>query len=124
MREKRALEKFLGIGCRYVLNFSGRTFSDFVHEAVNIEIQADDYTTHGTSKAKKLRAYWGVKSDYLVERLLNALIEENDQVYCRVRALADHREVTASNDYLYVNFDMKPYPNFRGSIGTEQVSKR
>lgn len=75
MRDKRVLEEFLGMGGGYVLNFSDRTFGEFVHEAVEIEIHSDEYSMHGSSKAKKLRAFWEVESDYLVGRLLNALID-------------------------------------------------
>lgn len=75
MREKRVLEEFLGMGGGYVLNFSDRTFGEFVHETVDIEIHSDEYAIHGSSKAKKLRAFWEVESDYLVGRLLNALID-------------------------------------------------
>ncbi|MCB1764070.1 MAG: abortive infection family protein [Gammaproteobacteria bacterium] len=75
MREKRVLEEFLGMGSGYVLNFSDRTFGDFVQEAVDIEIHLEKYTIQGTSKAKKLRAFWEIESDYLVGRLLSALIE-------------------------------------------------
>ena len=42
MREKRVLEDFLGMGGGYVLNFSDRTFGEFVHEAVDIEIHSDN----------------------------------------------------------------------------------
>ena len=41
MRDKRVLEDFLGMGSGYVLNFSDRTFSDFVNESVDVEIHAD-----------------------------------------------------------------------------------
>jgi 23S rRNA pseudoU1915 N3-methylase RlmH len=63
------------MGSGYVLNFSDRTFGEFVHEAVDIEIHSDEYTIYGSSKAKKLRAFWEIESDYLVGRLLKALIE-------------------------------------------------
>lgn len=75
MRDKRVLEKFFGMSSGYILNFSDRTFGEFVHEAVDIEIHSDEYSIHGSSKAKKLRAFWEVESDYLVGRLLNALID-------------------------------------------------
>lgn len=75
MRDKRVLEEFLGMGSGYVLNFSDRTFGEFVHEAVDIEIHSDKYTIHGSSKARKLRAFWDIESDYIVGRLLNALVE-------------------------------------------------
>lgn len=58
MREKRVLEEFFGMGSGYVLNFSDRTFGEFVHEVVDIEIHSDEYSIHGSSKAKKLRAIW------------------------------------------------------------------
>lgn len=78
MRDKRVLEEFFGMGSGYVLNFSDRTFGDFVHEAVDIEIHSEKYTINGTSKAKKLRAFWEKESDYIVGRLLNALIDETE----------------------------------------------
>jgi hypothetical protein len=74
-RDKQVLEAFLGMGSGYVLDFSDRTFAAFVHETVGIEIHADKYTVNGTSKANKLRAVWGVESDFLVGRLLNALAD-------------------------------------------------
>lgn len=73
--DKRVLEDFLGMGSGYVLDFSDRTFADFVHEAVGIEIHSGKYTVKGTSKANKLRALWDIESDYLVGRLLNALAD-------------------------------------------------
>lgn len=75
MRDKRLLEKFLGMGSGYVLDFSDRTFGEFCHETLDVDIHSDKYLTHGTSKANKLRAFWEIESDYLVGRLLNALID-------------------------------------------------
>ena len=75
MRDKRVLEEFLEMGAGYVLDFSDRTFSELVQKAVDIKIHSEAYTIHGPSKAKKLRAFWEIESDYLVGRLLNALIE-------------------------------------------------
>lgn len=98
MRDKRVLEEFLGMGSGYVLNFSDHTFGEFVHEAVDIEIHSDEYIIHGSSKAKKLRAFWEIESDYLVGRLLYALIEyakeigheinEKDKLAARCREIA------------------------------------
>lgn len=59
----------------YVLNFSDRTFGDFILEAVGLNIHAEKYTAEGTSKAKKLRAFWRLESDYTVGKLLLALID-------------------------------------------------
>ncbi len=59
----------------YVLNFSDRTFGDFALEAVGLDIHAEKYTAEGTSKAKKLRAFWRFEPDFLVGKLLLALID-------------------------------------------------
>lgn len=42
---------------------------------MDVDIHSDKYLTYGMSKAKKLRAFWEIESDYLVGRLLNALID-------------------------------------------------
>jgi Abortive infection C-terminus len=73
--DRHNLEKFLGMGGGYVLNFSDRTFSEFVFETVGIDIHAEKYTAEGTSKARKLRAFWKLEPDYIVGKLLEALIE-------------------------------------------------
>ncbi|WP_186479258.1 hypothetical protein [Synechococcus sp. NOUM97013] len=96
MSEKPASKKFLGIGCLYVLNLSDRIFSVFAQEAASFEIQADDCTTHGTSKEKKFRAFLNVESNYLVGSLLNGLIGENNQVHGKVTALTDPRKAKVS----------------------------
>lgn len=75
MVERHQLEKLLGMSSGYVLNFSDRTFGEFVFEAAGVDIHDEKYTTEGTSKAKKLRTFWKLESDYLVGKLLLALIE-------------------------------------------------
>jgi len=75
MTERHNLEKFLGMSSGYVLNFSDRTFGEFVFEAVRIDIHDEKYTAEGTSKAKKLRTLWKLEPDYTVGKLILALIE-------------------------------------------------
>jgi len=59
----------------YVLNFSDRTFSEFVEDAVGIDIYSGRYSGSGTSKAKILREFWTVESDLVVAGLVEALRE-------------------------------------------------
>ena len=92
MREKRMLEDFLGMGSGYVLDFSDRTFGDFCAEAVDVDIHSGKYLAYGTSKAKKLRAFWEIESDYLVGRLLNDLIDYAEDV---AREFADDNQKLA-----------------------------
>ena len=84
----------------YVLDFSDRTFGELVLESVDIDIHSECYTDYGHSKAKKLRAFWDTESDYLVGRLLNALIKywedinremtmEEKDLFDRCRVIAD-----------------------------------
>ena len=74
MEDRRNLERYFGMSSGYVLNFSDRTFGEFVFEAVRIDIHSDRYVIDGTSKAKKLRAFWKLEPDHAVGSLLLALI--------------------------------------------------
>ena|SRR5579871_6664421 len=73
--DRRYLEDFLGMSSGYVLNFSDRTFGDFVFEKSGLDIHSPRYTADGTSKAKKLRIFFKLESDYIVGTLILALVE-------------------------------------------------
>jgi hypothetical protein len=75
MAERHDLERLLGMSGGYVLNFSDRTFAEFVFETVGIDIHDEKFTAEGTSKAKKLRTLWKLEADYTVGKLILALIE-------------------------------------------------
>ena len=70
MAERHNLEKFLGMSGGYVLNFSDRTFGEFVFETTGIDVHDEKYTAEGTSKAKKLRTLWKLEPDYTVGKLI------------------------------------------------------
>ncbi|PXB97536.1 abortive infection family protein, partial [Pseudomonas aeruginosa] len=55
--DRRKLEKLLGMGGGYVLNFSDRTFGDFFDEH-RVEIDAERYRARGMSKANRMRTHW------------------------------------------------------------------
>lgn len=74
-KDKRVLEKFLEMGSGYVLDFTDQDFGEFVADAIDVEIHSNRYTARGSSKAKKLRAFWDIEENYLVGRLLTALID-------------------------------------------------
>src|SRR3954462_5566820 len=50
--EKRKFERLFGMGTGYVLDFSNRTFSDFVLDSTGREIYDNRYDGHGSSKAE------------------------------------------------------------------------
>lgn len=73
--ERQVLEQQFGMASGYVLNFSDRTFGEFVHEAVGRKIHEAKYTAGGTSKANKLRTFWKLETDQMVGRLILALVD-------------------------------------------------
>ena len=72
--EKRYFEKLFGMSSGYVLDFSDATFGEFFRRH-NVEIHARRYQTFGTSKAKKLRAFWGLEPDPLVGVVLSEMLD-------------------------------------------------
>ncbi|MEK6627787.1 MAG: abortive infection family protein [Bdellovibrionota bacterium] len=70
--EKRNLEKLFDMSGGYVLNFSDRTFSDFVNDSTSKEIH--DYRGRGSSKANKLRAFWTDEPNHVVAKLITDMI--------------------------------------------------
>src|SRR5260221_12360759 len=73
--ERRSFETFLGMSSGYVLDFSDYSFGEFVSENTGLDIHSQRYTSEGTSKAKKLRAFWKLEPDHIVGKLLHALID-------------------------------------------------
>ena len=55
--EKRYLEKLLGMQSGYVLDYSDATYGEFFGRH-GVDIHGDRFQTYGTSKAKKMRAFW------------------------------------------------------------------
>ena len=75
MTDRRILEKHFQMEGGYVLKFSDRTFGEFVFEAVDRDIHHEKYTAGGTSKANKVRTFWKIESDYMVGKLILALVD-------------------------------------------------
>ncbi|MEG0915435.1 MAG: abortive infection family protein [Myroides sp.] len=72
--EKLKLEKLFDMSGGYVLDFSNRTFSDFVYESINIEAYSDQYSDLGESKAHRLRTIWNKESNFKVGKLLTDMV--------------------------------------------------
>lgn len=71
--EMRFLAETLGMEDGYVLDFTDRTFAEFF--ALDLAIDIDDarYQVHGTSKAKRLRAFLQQADDQQAARALRGL---------------------------------------------------
>lgn len=72
--EKRYLEKLLGMQSGYVLDYSDATFGEFFNRH-KIDIHGSKYQTYGTSKAKKMRAFWESEPDVLVGKVLSEMLD-------------------------------------------------
>ena len=72
--EKRYLEKVLNMGGGYVLDYSDATFEEFF-DRYKVNIHSDRYQAYGTSKAKKMRAFWKREPDALVARVLSEMLD-------------------------------------------------
>jgi hypothetical protein len=73
--DKDQFESLFGMSSGYVLEFSDRTFAAFFRETVNVDIDEAKYQQTGTSKAKRLRAFWELESDSIVGKVLTELLE-------------------------------------------------
>jgi hypothetical protein len=73
--EKRKLEKLFGMSTGYVLDFSNRTFAEFVVDSTGRDIDDAKYDYASGSKANRLRAFWTQEPDHVVGQLLNDLLE-------------------------------------------------
>lgn len=72
--DKRYLEKLLGMQSGYVLDFSDATFGEFFNRH-KVDIHGSKYLTYGTSKAKKMRAFWEQEADALVGTVLSEMLD-------------------------------------------------
>ena len=72
--EKPYLERILDMGGGYVLDYSDATYGEFFGR-YKIDIHGTKYQTYGTSKAKKMRAFWEKEPDALVGRVLSEMLD-------------------------------------------------
>jgi hypothetical protein len=73
--ERANIEKFLGMKTGYVMDFSDRTFQDFVGEAVGLDIDNEKYHYASNSKANRLRQFIKIESNYTFGKLLSTFCD-------------------------------------------------
>lgn len=72
--EKRYLEKLLGMQSGFVLDYSDPKFGEFFRR-YKIDIHGSQYQSYGSSKAKKMRAFWEREPDDLVAKILAEMLD-------------------------------------------------
>jgi hypothetical protein len=82
------LEKLFQMQDGYVLQFSNKTFADFIFEYLQIDIYSEYYADLGESKANRLRTFWKKESINRVGTLNKKLIEKwkenKNQQYAKI----------------------------------------
>lgn len=73
--ERTRLERLFGMGSGYVLDFSNRTFAEFIVESTGRDIYSGKYEYGSGSKANRLRAFWDREPNHLAGKLTNDLLE-------------------------------------------------
>ncbi|MDZ8260281.1 CHAT domain-containing protein [Nostoc sp. ChiQUE01b] len=73
--EKKKIEKLLKMGSGYVLDFSNRTFQEFIIETTDIDIYDNKYSYSSGSKANRLRAFWDQEPDHIVGKVILYLLK-------------------------------------------------
>lgn len=69
------IEALLQMGSGYVLDFSNRTFFEFILTSTGKDINDKKYDYGSGSKANRLRAFWNTESDKVVGKLLSEMLE-------------------------------------------------
>ena len=69
------IDRVFGMESGYVLNFTNRTFAEFFHEEINVDIDDHRWAAQGESKAKRLRYYLRHAARQTALDTLNALWE-------------------------------------------------
>jgi hypothetical protein len=76
--EKRKFEQFLGMNTGYVLDFSNRSFAEFVLDNSGRDIFDTRYDYASGSKANRLRAFWHKEENAVVGKLMGAMLDYSE----------------------------------------------
>lgn len=94
--EKLQIEKLFDMGTGYVIDFSNRTFSEFILENMGVEIYDTKYDYASGSKANRLRAFWQKEPNHVVGQLLLKLLE-----YWMAKKKSSYSDITPAEQALY-----------------------
>ena len=73
--EKRKFEQLLGMDTGYVLDFTNRSFAEFVRDNTGRDIFDSRYDYASGSKANRLRAFWQKEENAVVGRLMGSMLD-------------------------------------------------
>ncbi|HTD44347.1 MAG TPA: hypothetical protein VK687_09210 [Bryobacteraceae bacterium] len=73
--EKRKFEQLLGMNTGYVLDFTNRSFAEFVLDSTSRDIYDPRYNYGSGSKANRLRAFWQKEENAVVGKLMTDMLD-------------------------------------------------
>lgn len=76
--EKRKFEQLLGMESGYVLDFSNRSFTEFVRDSTGLDIYDSRYAYESGSKANRLRAFWQKEENSVVGKLMSDILDYSE----------------------------------------------
>jgi len=86
--QKQLFEKLFKMRGGYVLDFTDKSFHDFIKTSANIDIfdkkyekTCDELNYVNCSKANRLRCFWDIETDPIVYKLLKELLEYYEFIY-------------------------------------------
>src|SRR5215467_7244332 len=68
------------MGGGYVMNFTKRTFAEFVLDCTGRNIEHPRYNNASNSKANRLRMFWKIEDNNVVAKLLSALLDYTNEM--------------------------------------------
>ena len=91
--EKQLFEKIFEMDDGYLLDFSNSSLQEFMND-FQVDLGSKKYDKYGSSKAKRIRAFWEVEPDEVIVSVLEALLENANA----------NREVTPRDNELAIQF--------------------
>ncbi len=94
--EKRKFERLLDMAGGYVLNFSNRTFEEFILDSTGRGIYDSRYDYGSGSKANRLRGFWTAEGNSIVGKLMGDLVAYGLETGCLTKdnpLLEDCRQI-------------------------------
>lgn len=73
--EKSKFETLFGMKSGYVMDFSDRTFQEFIFDSIKVDIYDERYNHASGSKANRLRGFWNIETKFQIGKLLEKLLE-------------------------------------------------
>lgn len=119
--DKRYLERLLVTQPGYILDYTDPTYGEFFQRH-KIDIHGPKYQTYGTSKAKKLRAFWEQESDELVGTVLQEMLVSYE-ASCELDGREIDRAILEKSRAIVARLGGKPVNRTNAETESEFLSK-